>query len=42
MSLFPIFDPKIERITLLKSSLISCMFLSTIPAKLAAAGFFAK
>jgi hypothetical protein len=35
---FPIFDPQIERTTLLNSSLISCIFLLTVPTKLAAAG----
>ncbi len=35
---FPIFDPQIERTTLLNSSFISCIFLSTVPTKLAAAG----
>ncbi len=35
---FPIFDPQIERTTLLNSCLISCIFLSTVPTKLAAAG----
>ena len=34
----PIFDPIIERTTLLNSSLISCILLSTVPTKAAAAG----
>ncbi len=35
---FPIFDPQIERTNLLNSSLISSIFLSTVPTKLAADG----
>ncbi len=35
---FPIYDPENERTILLNSSLISCIFCSTIPTKLAAAG----
>jgi hypothetical protein len=35
----PLFDPIIERTTLLNSSLISCILLSMVPTKVAAAGF---
>jgi hypothetical protein len=35
----PIFDPIIERTTLLNSSLISCILLSMVPTKVAAPGF---